>query len=29
LPQQVFAYLNPRKRMTYFCDAMPARSNGG
>ncbi|QNM95285.1 HD-GYP domain-containing protein [Chitinimonas koreensis] len=25
LPQQVFAYLNPRKRMTYYCDAMPTQ----
>jgi hypothetical protein len=23
LPQQVFNYLNPRKRMTYYCEAMP------
>ncbi|WP_269532542.1 HD-GYP domain-containing protein [Chitinimonas sp. BJYL2] len=23
LPAPVFAYLNPRKRMTYYCDALP------
>ncbi|WP_374349458.1 HD-GYP domain-containing protein [Chitinimonas sp.] len=25
LPQQVFNYLNPRKRMTYFCDSVPGK----
>lgn len=29
LPQQVFTYLNPRKRMTYFCDGMPNKGAGG
>ncbi|MGQ5523110.1 HD-GYP domain-containing protein [Chitinimonas sp. PSY-7] len=28
LPQQVFAYLNPRKRMTYYCDALPGKGPG-
>ncbi|PHV09994.1 hypothetical protein [Chitinimonas sp. BJB300] len=28
LPQQVFAYLNPRKRMTYYCDATPGKVAG-
>ena len=28
LPQQVFTYLNPRKRMTYYCDAVPGKAAG-
>lgn len=28
LPQQVFTYLNPRKRMTYYCDAVPGKATG-
>lgn len=29
LPQQVFTYLNPRKRMTYYCDTVPGPTQGG
>lgn len=29
LPQQVFAYLNPRKRMTYYCDGAPGGTTAG